>query len=288
MPYSAKPPVTKPLEGAEAEKKPEAKKKDPEQPKDAERQTEAGHQEVTKRQKDYRVAVDKMRDQLTRIINQEAPEGIERKAALDDLAVFIGKLSTQLDNYEAGQRAKFKVTQKIGKLFKIQVAQQYLVGAEENTPESKAEPYKLEFKVAIEPLGVTLGVEQYEEGEKPMAFKPKQKRYLEVIVYEGGKTKVKLRYAATTKRDKGETTVKYTPTVKGSFGDIYLETGLDLKPDEGMSPGSAYLVASGVLKKDRDGNPIIRAGTTVAMSDVTAPEKGVSIQAGVFGTFDAL
>jgi hypothetical protein len=225
---------------------------------------------------DYNRAVTALHDQLNAMIRSNESLGpLERGIALGQLKSFINQLSTKAEAFGMGQRVKFKVSAKIGKLFKISVGQDFLTEKSENM-EDEAKPYKLKFKVAIQPLRITFGHEQYNEGDGSMGLADKKNQYVEITVFDNGETGVRLYGGRKVKAAEGGEDVTYTQRASVSTNDIYLEQEFTLKPGEGL-PGAAV----NMLLAARLGKGDVNAGAFIGASGSGEARGGLQ----VMGTF---
>jgi hypothetical protein len=155
------------------------------------------------------------------------------------------------------------------------------VGAAEEGMAPVAKPYKLKFKVAIQPLKMSLGYEQYSAKDEP-GLADKSKRFLEITVYEGGATRVSVNVARKEDSTGDEKKVTDSLTVGAKAGKFYgqveLSTppGFDYSAGEGLGPPSVNLLAAMQL-----GEGQVNAGATLTLPQFGGPDTGRGLAGGI-------
>lgn len=259
----------------------------PESPQDAAKAVEADSA-IDARRNEYKQAVQVLNQRLTDMISDNKTlEPLQKQAALADVTSFIGKLSAQMDIYRSGQQAKFKVSQRIGNLFNVEVGQDYLVAAAPDSISPEAKPFKLRLRVAVVPLGVTVGNEQFNDPDKAMGFADKSRQYLEIKVYEDGSTGVKLNLSQTVDSAKREGQTTYSGAVSWNAGDISGQTEIILPPGQGLAAPTVRSLLAGTITSGELGQ--IQGGGFVQMQVPTRGDdqkpRDFTAGVGVMGTF---
>lgn len=139
------------------------------------------NKEIAARRKKYQREVSPLLENLMKVVeDSKISDPVKEEAAKREIVAFVGQVEAELEAYDHTQSATFKVQKEIGGIFNIQVSQGFDIGGDQKAAGPEAKPSKLNFKVAIEPLGVTLGYAQSVAGEGG----PQRKTFMDIDVFE--------------------------------------------------------------------------------------------------------
>ncbi|MFH0838158.1 MAG: hypothetical protein V1880_02740 [Patescibacteria group bacterium] len=215
----------------------DAMPKAPDTPKDAADKMANDHA-VDNRRQEYSRAVACIRDQLTKVVSERWDlTETEKKAALDDITALVGQITAEIEAYDASQITTFKVSRKIGNLFEVEVGQEVTAGVNKVGEGPSVSTAKLQFRVAVLPLGVALGQEEYNEEGVPAT-----NRYMEFTVLDNGVTNVTVNVAREEKNGKD---VTHSATASVAHDDYYyLEASYSLPQGSGLPHGTMEMLAT--------------------------------------------